>query len=152
MISFFIFPIERRLPDVGIIILEIWESFNVTDDDDDEAPSTREIDDDEGDLMLRLDMTIESVEYMIGTTACERWNEISLNTAEDPWVNEKSEEEGKSCKLARVNCQVVLTRKRLADILNFVGKSQRLRTDIPIRILFFHAKFNSINFKKSPSS
>ena len=84
IISFFIFPVERRLPDDGILILETCESFNVTDDDEDEAPSTRAIDDDEGDLMLMLDITIESVEYMIGTTACERWNETSLNTAEDP--------------------------------------------------------------------
>ena len=98
MISFFILPIDKTLPDDGIIILEICESFNVTDDDDDDAPSTRDIDDadDWGYLMLIFDITILSVEYMMGTTACERWNDTSLSTADDPCVNERSDDDERS--------------------------------------------------------
>ena len=62
------------------MILQIYESFDVVGDaNDDEAASTREIDDDEGDLMLMLDITRESVEYMVVKTVYGQRSEVHLN-------------------------------------------------------------------------
>ena len=62
------------------MILQIYESFDVVGDaNDDEAASTREIDDDGRDLMLMLDITSESVEYMVVKTVYGQRSEIHLN-------------------------------------------------------------------------
>ena len=55
--------------------------------DDDEAPSIREIYD-EGYCMFILDITVDYCEYMIETT-CKKWNEASFKTAAEPWMNER---------------------------------------------------------------
>ena len=62
------------------MILQIYESFDVVGDaNDDEAASTREIDDDGRDLMLMLDITSESVEYMVVKTVYGQRSEVHLN-------------------------------------------------------------------------
>ena len=75
------------------MILQIYESFDVVGDaNDDEAASTREIDDDGRDLMLMLDITSESVEYMVVKTVYGQRSEVHLNRVGEFWLNGRIED------------------------------------------------------------
>ena len=68
------------------------DDYNDYNDDDDDDDSTREIDDDEGDLMLMLDITSESVEYMVVKTVYGQRSEVHLNRVGEFWLNGRIEE------------------------------------------------------------